>query len=180
MPIITPVDFLGKFEAVIETKRKYTVGVFYVADEYDSGYLLSLQTAQELSLISLHLHKIKSAPNIVNKTIKDAKLSKLLLLSKHQEVFKGLGKLKDHKVKLNINKEITPTAQPQRRIPFHIREQLGEALKELESEDIIERVPTTSRPRGYPHSNRTEKRMTVCRYVLTCVYQIKLYKESDT
>ena len=116
----TPVDFLGKFETVIETKWRYTVGVFYVVNEYDSGCLLSSQTAQELSLISLHLNKIKSAPNTVNKTIKDAKLSKLL--SKHKEVFNGLGKLKDHTVKLNIDKEITPTAQPQRRIPFHICE----------------------------------------------------------
>ena len=49
----TPVDLLGKFEAVIETKRRYTVGVFYVVSEYDSGCLLSSQTAQELSLISL-------------------------------------------------------------------------------------------------------------------------------
>ena len=98
-----------------------------------------LQTAQELSLISLHLNKIKSSPSVVNKTIKDAKLSKLL--SKHREVFKGLGKLKDHKVKLNIDKEKTPTAHPQRRIPFHICEKVGEALKELESEGIIELVP---------------------------------------
>ena len=40
-----------------------------------------------------------------------------------------------------INKEITPTAQPQRRIPFPIREKVSEALKELESEGIIEPVP---------------------------------------
>ena len=41
----TPVDFLGKFETIIETKRRYTVGVFYVVNEYDSGCLLSSQTA---------------------------------------------------------------------------------------------------------------------------------------
>ena len=134
-----PVDFLGKFETIIETNQRYTVGLFYVVNEYDSGCLLSSQTAQELSLISLHLNKIRSTPNTVNKTIKDAKLSQLL--SKHKEVFTGLGKLKGHMVKLNIDKEITPTAQPQRRIPFHIREKVGEALKELESEGIIEAVP---------------------------------------
>ena len=98
----TPVDFLGKFETIIETKRRYTVGVFYVVNEYHIGCLLSSHTAQELSLISLHLNKIKSTPNIVNKTIKDAKLSQLL--SKHKEVFTGLGKLKGHMVKLNIDK----------------------------------------------------------------------------
>ena len=92
----TPVDILGKFETLIETKRKNTVGVFCVVNEYDSGCLSSSQTAQELSLISLHLNKIKPALNPVNKTIKDAKLSKLL--SKHKEVFNGLCKLKDHTV----------------------------------------------------------------------------------
>ena len=29
----TPVDFLWKFAGVIETKRRYTVGVFYVVNE---------------------------------------------------------------------------------------------------------------------------------------------------
>ena len=88
----------------------------------------------------LTLAHLKSAPKIVHKTIKDAKLS--TLLSKHKEVFKGPGKLKGHEVKLNIDKEITPTAQPQRRIPFHIREKVGEALKKLVSEEIIEHIPT--------------------------------------
>ena len=35
---------------------------------------------------------------------------------------------------------------------FHIREKVGEALKELESEGIIEPVPTTNRHLGYPPS----------------------------
>ena len=111
MPTVTktPVDFLGKFETVIETKGRYTVGVFYVVNEYDSGCLLSWQTAQELSLISLHLNKIKSAPNVVNKTIKDAKLSKLP--SKHNN---GLGKLKDHKVKQE------PWRLPSRQAEFNV------------------------------------------------------------
>ena len=93
----------------------------------------------------------------MNKTIKDAKLSQLL--SKHKDVFTGLGKLKGHMVKLNIDKEITPTAQPQRRIPFHIREKVGEALKELESEGIIEPVPDDQpTPWGIPYRSCTEKR----------------------
>ena len=171
----TPVDFLGKFETIIETKPRYTVGVFYVVNEYDSGCLLSSQTTQELSLISLHLNKIKSTPNMVNKTIKDAKLSQLL--SKHKEVFTGLGKLKGHMVKLNIDKEITPTAQPQRRIPFHIREKVGEALKELCRYQFDRKVKELSslyrRPTdtmGIPHRSRTEKRWQPwCGYVLTCV-----------
>ena len=103
----------------------------------------------------------------MNKTIKDGKLSKLL--SKHKEVFNGLGKLKDHKVKLNIDKEITPTAQPQRRIPFHIREKVHEALKELESEGIIEPVPQDQPTPWISPIVATPKKMVACGYVLTCL-----------
>ena len=39
-----------------------------------------------------------------------------------------------------INKEHTPQAQPQRRIPYHIREKVKTALEDLEQQDIIERV----------------------------------------
>ncbi len=34
-----------------------------------------------------------------------------------------------------------PKGQPQRRIPYHIREKVKDALKDLEEQDIIERVP---------------------------------------
>ena len=44
-------------------------------------------------------------------------------------------------MKLNIDKEQAPKAQPQRRIPYHIREEVKCALSELEQQDIIERVP---------------------------------------
>ena len=42
------------------------------------------------------------------------------ILLKFQEVFKGLGKLKAHTVKLNIDENAIPQAQPQRRVLFHV------------------------------------------------------------
>ena len=126
-----PVKFMGKFEALIETRKRVTVGTFYVTKTIDSGNLISSETAQELGLISLHLHKVS--------TTKDNKLD--AILHKHAKVFHGLGKLKGDKVKLNIDKDHTPKAQPQRRIPFHIRADVQHALEELQQQDIIERVP---------------------------------------
>ena len=80
--------------------------------------------------------------------MKNTELSKLF--NKHKEVFKVLGKLKGHKVKLNINKEIIPTGQLQRRIPFHICEKVGEALNELEeSEGITEHISDGNQHSGY-------------------------------
>ena len=61
-------------------------------------------------------------------------------------------------VKLNIDKEVTPTAQPQRRIPFHIREKVREAPKELESEGITSLYRRPTDTVGIPHCSRTEKR----------------------
>ena len=126
-----PVQFVGKFEAVIETRKRITVATFYITKTTDSGNLISSETAQELGLISLHLHKVSST--------KDNKLD--AILNKHANVFNGLGKLKGDKIKLNIDKDHTPKAQPQRRIPFHIRADIQRALEELEQQDIIERVP---------------------------------------
>ena len=45
----TPVKFLGKFQALIETKRKFDVATFFVVDKENSGNLLSANTAQQFS-----------------------------------------------------------------------------------------------------------------------------------
>ena len=44
-------------------------------------------------------------------------------------------------MKLDIDKGQVPKAQQQRRIRNHIREKVNDAVKQLEKEDIIERVP---------------------------------------
>ena len=63
------------------------------------------------------------------------------ILEKNKDVFNGLGKLKGQKVILNIDDNVHPTAEPQQRIPYHIRENVKDAIKELEKEDVIEKVP---------------------------------------
>ncbi|CAB4008818.1 Hypothetical predicted protein [Paramuricea clavata] len=77
------VEFWGKFEAVIETRKRIYVATFYVAKAANCGNLLSLSTAQELGLISLHLDKLTS---------KDAALENIL--QKHSKVFSGLYRYK--------------------------------------------------------------------------------------
>ena len=76
-----PVKFHGKFKALIETRHSFVVADIYVGKEYNSGCLLSLDTAQELGLITLHL---ESLLNVEHKT--------------DENVFKGLGKLKGNNV----------------------------------------------------------------------------------
>ena len=69
----------------------------------------------------------------------------------------GVGKLKDYQLKIHIDPEITPVAQPQRDVPFHVRKQVEAKLKELQNLDIIEDVegptPRVSPLVAVPKSN---------------------------
>ena len=126
-----PVQFSGKFNAAIETKKRFTVATLYVVKgSNNSGNLMSLSTAKDLGLISLHINQVKT---------KDGSIDNIL--QKHSKVFDGLGKLKDTKISLSIDVNKAPKVQPQRRIPYHVRQKVKTALKELEEQDIIEKVP---------------------------------------
>ena len=56
-------------------------------------------------------------------------------------MFTGFGKLQGAQIKLDIDETKVPKAQPQRRIPYHLREKVTTAIHELGKQDIIERVP---------------------------------------
>ena len=53
-----PVRFIGKFDAILETRKLYTVATFCVVNNNTSGNVISADTAQELGLVTLHLNKI--------------------------------------------------------------------------------------------------------------------------
>ena len=89
--------------------------------------IIGLKTATELDLL-----KVGGEVNSVMDT-KD-------ILKKYESVFVGIGKLKNYQLRLNINQEVNPVAQPTRRVPFHLREKTTQKIKELEQEGIIERV----------------------------------------
>ncbi len=61
-------------------------------------------------------------------------------MSKFENVFKGVGKLRDYKVKLHVNPDEKPIAQPLRRIPYGLRDKVDEQLNDLLEKDIIEKV----------------------------------------
>ena len=56
------------------------------------------------------------------------------------EVFTGLGQLKDTQVRLHIDPDVPPVAQPLRRTPFQLRDKVEAKLKQLVMMDIIEPV----------------------------------------
>ena len=65
------------------------------------------------------------------------------IVNKYSNVFYDLGKLKHQQITLNIDETVQPTAEAQRRIPYHIREKVKHAIHQLVADDIIEKVPHT-------------------------------------
>ena len=62
------------------------------------------------------------------------------LVKEYDELFHGLGKLKGYQVKLHIDENVQPVAQPHRRVPFHVRQQLEQQLKRDEKLGVLERI----------------------------------------
>ena len=99
------------------------------------GSLFSYETALALNLIKL---TINATENQQPEVQEENKLKQLL--DKYNDRYHGVGKLKDCQVHLHINETVTPSAQPHRRIPFHLRKGLEQELTRLEHEGIIEKV----------------------------------------
>ena len=65
---------------------------------------------------------------------------------KNENLFKGIGKLKDTTVKLHIDETVKPVAQKQRKTPFHLRDKVANEIDKLLKEDVIEKVEDTPTP----------------------------------
>ena len=110
-----PMEFAGKFEALVETKKRYTTSTFYVTNHRNSGCLLSVESVQDLKLVRLHLIAVSSpAAHKIQPTKVDTKDQQFQeIVNLHSNVITRVGKFKDNQIKLNIYKEVVPIAQPQ-------------------------------------------------------------------
>ena len=167
----TPLPLKGQFQATLESKKRYTVSQIYVIDGA-GGNLLSAKTAQDLAFVQL-ANKISSLPDqeqqtdhhknatqsppppttresnpVQNNTsmprAKDQKIQEII--NKYSTVFEGQGKLNNQQIKLHIRDDVNPVMQPQRRIPYHIRQDVSKELKKLQDQDIIEKVTNQPTP----------------------------------
>ena len=60
------------------------------------------------------------------------------ILAEHAKVFQGIGKLLNHKVKIHVNKDVKPVAEPPRRIPYHLKSRVDVAVIDMVKNDVIE------------------------------------------
>ncbi|CAB4033209.1 Hypothetical predicted protein, partial [Paramuricea clavata] len=119
---------LGKFKTALKFNTKCVEDKFYVV-QGSGGSLLSWKTSQELGLLkAVHNVNDNSSPTTEK------------LIKEYDELFHGLGKLKGYQIKLHIDESVPPVAQPHRRVPFHVRQQLEEQLKRDEELGVIERI----------------------------------------
>ena len=124
----SPLEVVGKFSCEIsvqkhnQSKIKSVQADFYVVKGNDVS-LLGKATAIELGVLKLGIYS-------VNENIKQ----------EYSDIFSGVGKLDDFKLKLHINSDVEPIAQRMYRIPFTLREKVERKLDELEAQDIIEKV----------------------------------------
>ncbi|XP_053400675.1 uncharacterized protein K02A2.6-like [Mercenaria mercenaria] len=123
-----------------------------------------VDSGSSINIVSeIVLKKMKKSPEIKKATTKAFALDRSLhchskiqsvqtkdeyegLTEEYAQVFTGLGCLKDRKVKFHIDESVVPVAQPPRRVPFHVREQVEQELKSLEDMDVIEKVEGVPTP----------------------------------
>ena len=124
-----PLKLYGKFDTLVESSNCYTNAMFYVAD--GDSTLLSYETALDLNILS-EVNSVREIRDIIDKNLKD--------------ISHGIGTYKGGVVKLHIDESVKPTAQPHRRITFHMRKKVEKELQRLEDGDVIEKVTNKPTP----------------------------------
>lgn len=62
------------------------------------------------------------------------------LIDEYQQIFQGAEKLGEFPLKLRTDKNQTPVDQPDKRLPYHLREKVLQKLNGMEANGIIEKV----------------------------------------
>jgi len=101
-----PLNVLGTFSALARVEGKETEAEFVVINN-EGAALLGRETAIQLGVLKLGT-RICTVTS--NETI----------MSDYKEIFEGVGKLKNYQIKLHVNPDVPPVAQPVRRTPFSL------------------------------------------------------------
>ena len=118
-----------------------TVGNTVIPVIIDSGASVNVLDSATFGKLAENFVLRRSTVKIYPSTINQITVgSTQAIVDKHDAVFRGVGRLKDYQLKIHIDPEVTPVAQPQRRVPFHVRKDVEKKLQELQDLDLIEDV----------------------------------------
>ena len=103
-------------------------------------YILGKSTFELLNLLRVGPPTRQEVPQTVTASTK-CNPSTLQVINKYEDIFKGLGTLKNCKLQLHINKNITPVQQTMRILPYHTKQKVSDELQRLQKLDIIKPAP---------------------------------------
>jgi hypothetical protein len=126
-----PLETVTCFTAVTQAGDRQVEAEFVVIKE-NGGTLLSSKTAISLGVLKIGLN----IQNVATRKTDDNSD----IANDFKPLFTGFGKLKGRQVKLSVNPQVKPKAQPVRRTPFGLREKVEKKMQELIDKDIIEPV----------------------------------------
>ena len=133
-----PIKPLGEFTADTSWGPTTVQAIWIILDnnalEGKAENILSCQTAERLGILKIH----DKPPNLTYRLNTTSTESTEKLISKYEDIFEGLGKLKAQPVTLYTNPDIKPVIQPPRPIPYHLRDQFHEEIDKMEKDDLIE------------------------------------------
>ena len=122
-----PIEMIGTFvsEIVCEISGNSCLDEFTVVK--GSGRpVLGKNTAEKLGVLRV-------GPDVCSLTTEGSDAD---IREKYREIFTGAGKLKDFQLKLHIKSDVTPVAQPVRRLPFGLRAKVDEKLDKYIIEEV--------------------------------------------
>ena len=146
-----PLSVVGCFDAMLKAGDHEIKTEIYVTQESSTYPLLSESSAKSLGLIKYNesflvkhlINDQKSLSDPCRAMLHGVKRQEIAdLIVSNSELFSGkIGKSTASEVTLMIDPSVQPVVQKQRRIPLNLSEKVENKIKDLLSQDIIERVP---------------------------------------
>ena len=127
-----PLQVAGTFTAEVSVGERVLSGVKFVVIENKGHALLGRETVIEVLKLGTQVNSLEVST--------DGAKGEPSIFEKFPGCCEGIGKLKDFQLRIPIDPEVQPIAQPIRRVPYHLRDKLSDKLDELVELDIIEKV----------------------------------------
>jgi len=138
----TPIDVYGVARCAV------TFGATSIPVEWHilSGScdpILSGEASSQLGIIRFNSKPSTYQPiRMINQQLQPQGKQKLQsILEQFPGNFNGLGKLRNHQIKLHVDTSIKPVTVPPRSVPYHLKDRVDKAIGEMIQQDVIEEHP---------------------------------------
>ena len=125
-----PLKLLGVSSVNVVVNEKLHKLIFHIIDGQCKA-IIGYKCSVDLGILKICVNSMKAQKS--NGDVDS-------ILYEYKDRFERLGKLKDFQLKLHIDRNVQPVAQPTRKMPFKMREQVKNKLDELFKQDIIEKI----------------------------------------